>query len=210
MMNHIVELRSTSKKKGGGARRGSNFGPNVKKPRPYTTWAKKGRSWPPGPPPPPRAAHDVGLSVTPCAVLIGDMKLEGQEGSAGFWHVFSVDIVARPAWWELSLRVPVRSTIRLTRGTLLSRRSRGQTQGPRLHQDGWARRSQNDWGKAGARSTCVYVPNEDTTGTVTIPWPPVPCAYWWAVRADIYSQLIILTAHTSSKDRTMGTHCLLA
>ena len=33
-----VYLRSTSKKRGG-SRRGSNFGPNVKKP---TSWAKKG------------------------------------------------------------------------------------------------------------------------------------------------------------------------
>ena len=43
-----VHLRSTSKK--GGSRKGSNFGPNVKKP---TSWAKKGGSGPPG------SAHDV-------------------------------------------------------------------------------------------------------------------------------------------------------
>ena len=41
-------------KKGGGFRRGSNFGPNVKKP---PTWAKKGGSRTPCPPRRPRAAH---------------------------------------------------------------------------------------------------------------------------------------------------------
>ena len=43
----VVQIRSTSKK--GGARRGSNCGPNVKKP---TSWHKRGGSGPPGPPPP--------------------------------------------------------------------------------------------------------------------------------------------------------------
>ena len=45
-----VHLRSTSKKRGGGggAKRGSNFGPNVKNP---TSWPKGGGgSGPPGPP----------------------------------------------------------------------------------------------------------------------------------------------------------------
>ena len=37
-----VQIRSTSKK--GGARRGSNFGPNVKKPTP---WHKRGGVWTP-------------------------------------------------------------------------------------------------------------------------------------------------------------------
>ena len=48
-----VQIRCTSKK-GGGARRGSNFGPNVKKP---TSWHKRGV--PPGPPPldPPLINH---------------------------------------------------------------------------------------------------------------------------------------------------------
>ena len=40
-----VQIRSTSKK--GGARRGSNFGPNVKKP---TSWHKRGGPDPPDPP----------------------------------------------------------------------------------------------------------------------------------------------------------------
>ena len=52
-----VQIRSTSKK--GGARRGSNFGPNVKKP---TSWHKRGVQTP-WTPPPPRSAHamDYGL-----------------------------------------------------------------------------------------------------------------------------------------------------
>ena len=43
-----VHLRSTSKKGGGGSKRGSNFGPNVKKP---TSWPKGGGPDPLAPPP---------------------------------------------------------------------------------------------------------------------------------------------------------------
>ena len=48
-----VHLRSTSNKRGGGSKRGSNFGPNVKKP---TSWPKGGG---PDPLPPPGSATDV-------------------------------------------------------------------------------------------------------------------------------------------------------
>ena len=49
-----VHLRSTSKKRGGGSKRGSNFGPNVKKP---TSWPKGGG---PDPPPPGSATASDG------------------------------------------------------------------------------------------------------------------------------------------------------
>ena len=49
----ILGLQVQLAKRGGGSKRGSNFGPNVKKP---TSWPKRGGSGPPGPPPPPGSA----------------------------------------------------------------------------------------------------------------------------------------------------------
>ena len=54
-----VHLRSTSKKKGG-AKRGSNFGPNVKKP------TSKGGGGPPGPPPPDPLLHSPVVEQIKC------------------------------------------------------------------------------------------------------------------------------------------------
>ena len=66
---HLI-LRST-RKGGGGGRRGSNFGPNVKKP---TTWAKKGVRTPP--PPLPGSAHETHYWGTmPYSSTIGGAKL---------------------------------------------------------------------------------------------------------------------------------------
>ena len=56
-----VHLRSTSKKRGG-SKRGSNFGPNVKKP---TSWPKGGGPDPLEPPPPGSATGSICTSVRP-------------------------------------------------------------------------------------------------------------------------------------------------
>ena len=58
-----IHPRSTSKK-GGGSKRGSNFGPNVKKP---TSWPKRGGPDPLDPPPPGSATGGIGSKVPPLA-----------------------------------------------------------------------------------------------------------------------------------------------